>query len=103
MRSGSRLSFRHDARRATIPSPLSTLRSTSTPASDDSIPPSNATLTFLRQTDGRSNASTVSLLMTGVALLSRQMKRSRNQNHESNGGFAPHPSLIFADSVNKTG
>jgi hypothetical protein len=41
--------------------------------------------------------------MTGVALLNRPMNRCRNQNHESNGGFALHPSLIFAGSMNKTG
>jgi hypothetical protein len=39
--------------------------------------------------------------MTGVALLTRLMNRSRNLNHESNGGFALHPSLnsFFAGRV----
>jgi len=41
--------------------------------------------------------------MTGVALLNRSMNRSRNQNHESNGGFALHPSLNRVIAVNKTG
>ena len=58
------------------------------------LPPSNATLTFLRATDGRSNGRRVSSLMTGVALLNRFVKLSRNQNHESNCGFPLHPSLI---------
>jgi hypothetical protein len=41
--------------------------------------------------------------MTGVALLVQSMTRPRNQNHESNRGFALHPSLIRATSMNKTG
>ena len=41
--------------------------------------------------------------MTGVALLNRSVIRSRNHNHESNGGFPLHPSLISILGVNKTG
>src|SRR5277367_861339 len=71
MRSGSRRSFRHAASRDAMPSRLSTPRSSSTPTSDDSIPPSNATLTFLRATAGSSKGRSVSCSMTGVALLDR--------------------------------
>src|SRR5271154_6688147 len=71
MRSGSRRSFRHAASRDAMPSRLSTPRSSSTPTSDDSIPPSNATLTFLRPTAGSSKGRSVSCSMTGVALLDR--------------------------------
>jgi hypothetical protein len=56
----------------------------------------------LRPTDGRSNGSAISSFMTGLALPTRQMNQYRNQNHESNGGFALHPLLIFTDSVNKS-
>jgi hypothetical protein len=66
----------------------------SRPEPDNSWPPSNPTPTFLRQTDARSNGSTVSSLMTAVALLNRSLNRCRNQKHESNGGFPLHPSLI---------
>jgi hypothetical protein len=52
---------------------------------------------------GRPNGSTPSSLMTGVALLNRSMDRSHNLNHESNGGFPLHPSLISFFAVNKTG
>ena len=103
MRSGLRRSRMHDARRAASPSFFSTPRSTSTPASDESCPPSNPTLTFLWATDGRSNGSTVSSLMTDVALLILSMIRSRNQNHESNRGFPLHPSLKSVFAVNKKG
>jgi hypothetical protein len=41
--------------------------------------------------------------MTGVALLNRSVIRSRNQNHESNCGFALHPSLFSPIWVNKKG
>src|SRR5271168_4033464 len=71
MRSGSRRSFRHAASRDAMPSRLSTPRSSSTPTSDDSIPPSNATLTFLRATAGSSKGRSVSCSMMGVALLDR--------------------------------
>src|SRR5271156_5609474 len=54
-----------------MPSRRSTPRSSNTPASDDSIPPSNATLTFLRATAGRSKGRSVSSSMTDVALLDR--------------------------------
>src|SRR5438477_11439713 len=103
MASGLRHSRMHDARRAASPSFFSTPRSRSTPASDDNSPPSNATLTFLRTTDGRSNGSRLSSLMTGVALLNRITNLLRNQNHESNGGFPLHPSLKIAIWVNKKG
>src|SRR4249920_2011511 len=82
MASGLRHSRMHDASRAASPSSFSTPRSRSTPASDDNSPPSNATMTFLRTTDGRSNASRVSSLMTGVALLNRITNLLRNQHHE---------------------
>ena len=49
MRSGLRRSRMHAARRAASPSFFSTPRSTSTPASDDSCPPSNPTLNFCIQ------------------------------------------------------
>ena len=55
MRSGLRRSRMHAASRAASPSFFSTPRSTSTPASHESCPPSNPTLNFLRATDGRSN------------------------------------------------
>src|SRR5262245_35067492 len=103
MRSGLRRSRMHDARRAASPSVFSTPRSTSTPAFDESCPPSNPTLNFLRATDGRSNGRRVSSLMTGVALLNRFVSRSRNQNHESNCGFPLHPSLISVIWVDKKG
>src|SRR5258707_1249342 len=73
MRSGLRRSRMHDERRAASPSFFSTPRSRSTPASDESCPPSNPTLNFLRATDGRSNGRRVSSLMTDVALLIRSM------------------------------
>src|SRR5260370_33519870 len=101
MRSGLRRSRMHDERRAASPSFFSTPRSTSTPASDESCPPSNPTLNFLPATDGRSNGRRVSSLMTGVALLNWSVSRSRNQNHESNCGFPLHPSLISLFWVNK--
>jgi hypothetical protein len=34
--------------------------------------------------------------MMGVALLNRSLIRFRKQNHESNCGFPPHPSLNSA-------
>src|SRR5579859_7853114 len=82
MRSGLRRSRMHAPRHAASPSFFSTPRNTSTPASDDSWPPSNPTLNFLRATDGRSNGSNVSSFMTGVALLNRSVIRSRNQKQE---------------------
>ena len=36
-------------------------------ASDDSRPPSNAAVTFLRETDGKLNVSWLSSIMAGVA------------------------------------
>src|SRR5208282_1658876 len=71
MRAGSRRSFRHAASRAAMLSRSSTPRRSNTPASDDSIPPSNATLTFLRATTGRSKDKSVSSPMTDVVLLDR--------------------------------
>src|SRR5256886_6399604 len=103
MRSRLRRSRMHEARRAASPSFFSTPRSTSTPASDDNWPPSNPTLSFLRATDGSSNGSKLSSLMTGVALLNRSVNRCCNQNHESNGGFPLHPALNSAIGVNKKG
>ena len=85
------------------PQPLLNAAQQEHAASDDSCPLSNPTLNFLRQADGRSNGSAISSFMTGVALLTRLMNRSRNLNHESNGGFALHPSLNFFFAVNKTG
>src|SRR3977135_295998 len=94
---------RHDARPAASPSFFSTPRSTSTPASDESCPPSNPTLNFLRATDGRSNGRRESSLMTGVALLNRSVLRALYENQESICGFALHPSLFALIWVNKKG
>jgi hypothetical protein len=41
--------------------------------------------------------------MAGVALLNRPLNRLRNQDHESNGGSALHPSLTRVTAMNKTG
>jgi len=75
MLSGLRPSLMHPASRTASPSRRSTPRRRRTPPFDDNMPPSNATLTFLPATDGRSNGSGLSSLMTGVALL--------NSDHES--------------------
>jgi hypothetical protein len=47
----------------------------------------------------RAWAVSISSVMTGVALLNRITNLLRNQNHESNGGFPPHPSLKIAISL----
>ncbi len=90
---------------ATIPSRFSIPRSKSTPASDESCPPSRSqrSTSCGKPMEDETEVFTVSSLMTGVALLNRQMNRLRNQNHESNDGFPLHPSLIQATSMNKTG
>ena len=95
-RSGSRLSFRHDARRAAIPSFFSTSRKMSTP-------PSNAALTYLRETAGIPKDGGIPSFIAGVSLLDPLRIRRRNRNHESDRGFPPHPSLIAAAAVNKAG
>src|SRR5215204_1303441 len=54
----------------------STPRSSSTPASDDNMPPSKAMLTFLRATAGKSKERKLSCCMTGVALLDRSFDQA---------------------------
>src|SRR5215207_7166256 len=54
----------------------STPRSSSTPASDDNMPPSKAMLTFLRATAGKSKERKLSRCMTGVALLDRSFDQA---------------------------
>jgi hypothetical protein len=66
-RSGSRRSGIASASRRHTPSLRSASRNSSRPASDDWLPPSKSTGSFLRCTTGRSKGSSVSSVMAAVA------------------------------------
>jgi hypothetical protein len=71
--------------RSDRPSRRSIPRSNKTPASDDSMPPSNPTLTFLRATAGNSNGRILSSSMTDLTLLDRDWPLLwQTQNHRLN-------------------
>ena len=58
----------HRQSRRHTPSLRSACRSSSRPPSEDWLPPSKSTVSFLRWTDGRSKGSSVSYVMAAVAL-----------------------------------
>src|SRR5258708_1092635 len=68
IRSGSRRSGIAAASRRHTPSLRSASRSSNKPASEDWVPPSKSTVSFLRSTAGRSKGSGVSSVMAAVAL-----------------------------------
>ena len=65
---GSRGSSRHRARRSATPSRPSTSRSTSTPASDDNVPPSKQAFTGRPATGDRPGSGNVRSSMVSVVL-----------------------------------
>jgi hypothetical protein len=67
MRSGSRQSGIAYARRQHTPSLRSASRTSGRPPLEDWLPPLKSTVTFLRQTAGRSKGSSVSSVMAAVA------------------------------------
>ncbi len=78
IRLGSRRSGITVASRRHMPSLHSATRSSSRPASEDWLPPSKSTVSFLRRTAGRSKGSGVSVFMMAVAAR-RCTRRSSGQ------------------------
>jgi hypothetical protein len=68
MRLASRSSGIASASRPHTPSPRSACRSSNRPPSEDWLPPSKSTVSFLHRTDGRSKGTGVSSVMAAVAV-----------------------------------